>query len=119
LGAAPEHSTFWSDGVSLQAGIFQDRASIMDMSIMLGALLAAGLSGRFQWRLGSMRACLAATVGGVVMGYGARLSGGGNIGAYFSSIASGDLTGWVWAVGAAGGSLLVLRLIPGAVAFDS
>ena len=111
LGFHPETWAFWSDGRSLYASIFADTTSIMDMSIILGALLAGGLTRRFAWRLGgSLRAWLAAALGGVMMGYGARLSGGCNIGAYFSSIVSGDLSGWVWCALALPGSALGLRL---------
>jgi hypothetical protein len=51
-------------------------------------------------------------LGGLLMGYGARLSDGCNIGAYFSALASGSLSGWVWVAAAFGGSLIGLRLRP-------
>ena len=35
-------------------------------------------------------------LGGLFLGYGARLASGCNIGAYFSGIASGSLHGWAW-----------------------
>lgn len=111
LGFHPETWAFWSDGRSLYADVFADTTSIMDLSIILGALLAGGLTGRFAWRWGgSPRAWAAAALGGLMMGYGARLSGGCNIGAYFSSIASGDLSGWVWCAVALPASALGLRL---------
>ncbi len=44
------------------------------------------------------------------MGYGARLSDGCNIGAYFSALASGSLSGWVWVAAAFVGSAIGLRL---------
>ena len=44
------------------------------------------------------------------MGYGARLAEGCNIGAYFSAIASGSLSGYVWAIVAILGSYLGARL---------
>ncbi|HAT1129316.1 TPA: YeeE/YedE family protein [Legionella pneumophila subsp. pneumophila] len=53
---------------------------------------------------------LAALIGGIIMGYGARLSGGCNIGAYFSSISSGDLSGWIWALCAFIGTFAGVRL---------
>ena len=49
-----------------------------------------------------MRSLVAAVVGGLLLGYGARLAYGCNIGAYFSGIASGSLHGWVWLVAALG-----------------
>ena len=46
------------------------------------------------------------------MGYGARLAGGCNIGAYFSGIASFSLHGWLWGVLAIAGTYAGLRLRP-------
>jgi uncharacterized membrane protein YedE/YeeE len=43
---------------------------------------------------------LVALVGGLLLGYGARLAFGCNVGAYFSGIASTSLHGWVWLAGA-------------------
>jgi uncharacterized membrane protein YedE/YeeE len=39
---------------------------------------------------------LASILGGLLMGYGARLAFGCNIGAFFSGVASASLHGWVW-----------------------
>ena len=38
----------------------------------------------------------AAALGGVLMGIGARLSFGCNIGAFLAGTASGSLHGWIW-----------------------
>jgi uncharacterized protein len=69
----------------------------MDVGIMLGALFAAGVAGRFApaWRVPA-RSLAGAIVGGLLLGYGARIAYGCNIGAYFSGIASGSVHGWVW-----------------------
>src|SRR3970040_1093321 len=42
----------------------------------------------------------ASRVGGLLLGYGARIAFGCNIGAYVSGIASTSLHGWLWGVGA-------------------
>ena len=69
----------------------------MDFGIVLGAMMAAGLAGRYApvWRL-PLRSLVAAVIGGLLLGYGARLAYGCNIGAYFSGIVSGSLHGWLW-----------------------
>jgi uncharacterized membrane protein YedE/YeeE len=73
--------------------------------------MAAGHGGRFVPRLeGRWTAWTGAALGGLLMGYGARLSDGCNIGAYFSAVASGSLSGWIWIVGALAGSAIGLRL---------
>ena len=55
---------------------------------------------------------LAAAIGGLAMGYGARLAFGCNIGAMFSGIASASLHGWIWFAAAWVGSLIAIRLRP-------
>lgn len=98
---------------SLQQSIFLDVTTVMDFGIMAGALFAAALAGKFhpEWRT-SLRSLLGAAVGGLLLGYGARLAYGCNIGAYFSGIASGSLHGWCWVVAAFIGSIIGTRLRP-------
>ena len=81
--------------------------------IILGALVAAWMAGRFApvWNV-PPRSLAAAIVGGILLGYGARIAYGCNIGAYFSGIASGSLHGWLWLVAAFGGSAIGTRLRP-------
>lgn len=109
LGAHPDSWRFFRDA-PYDTNVLVDRTSIMDTSIIVGAFLAASLLGRFALRRAAPRALVAATLGGLAMGYGARLSGGCNIGAYFSAIATGDLSGWAWALAALGGSWVGLQL---------
>jgi hypothetical protein len=92
---------------ALQESVFADITSVMDFGIILGALLASGLAGKFHpgWNV-PLRSVIAAVIGGLLLGYGARLAYGCNIGAYFSGIASASLHGWVWLVAAFIGSVL-------------
>jgi hypothetical protein len=85
----------------------------MDVGIVLGAMAAAGLAGRFApgWRV-SARSAAAAVIGGLLLGYGARIAYGCNIGAYFSGIASGSVHGWLWLVAAFVGTFAGVRLRP-------
>jgi hypothetical protein len=85
----------------------------MNFGVLSGAFLAAGLAGRFNpaWRL-PWRHVAAAALGGLLMGYGARLAFGCNVGAYFSGIASGSLHGWLWLVAGLAGSYLGIFLRP-------
>ncbi len=90
-----------------------DVTSIMDAAILLGAILAAAIAGVFQPRLGgSLRPWLGALIGGMAMGYGARLANGCNIGAYFSAIGTGSLSGWAWMALALAGSWIGVKLRP-------
>ena len=48
----------------------------------------------------------------VVMGIGARLANGCNIGAYLAGIASGSASGWLWGLAALGGTWAGLAVRP-------
>jgi len=101
---------FWTWPAQAQAlnwSVLADSVSVMDFGLVLGAALAAAIAGKFAPKaklpLGSL---LAAVVGGLLMGYGARLSFGCNIGALFSGIATGSLHGWLWFAAAFVGSFV-------------
>lgn len=107
---------YWStkaNAAALAAPLKQDKTSVMDIGIVLGAMLAAALAGRYApvWRI-PRRSIIAAIVGGLLLGYGARLAYGCNIGAYFSGIISGSLHGWLWLVCAFLGNVIGTRLRP-------
>ncbi len=107
---------YWStkaNAAALAAPLMQDKTSVMDIGIVLGAMLAAALAGRYApvWRI-PRRSIIAAVVGGLLLGYGARLAYGCNIGAYFSGIVSGSLHGWLWLVCAFVGNVVGTRLRP-------
>ncbi|MGE3959031.1 MAG: YeeE/YedE family protein [Vicinamibacterales bacterium] len=97
----------------LQASVLRDVTSVMDVGIMLGAFIAAALAGRLApvWRIPA-RSLVAALVGGVLLGYGARIAFGCNIGAYFSGVASTSLHGWVWLAAAFSGNIVGTKLRP-------
>ncbi len=115
-GWDPSTSGFWQTGFpgqALAAGIVRDNISIMNVGIMLGALIAAGLAGRFTPTVRiPLRSLLAAVIGGLLMGYGARLAFGCNIGAFFSGVASFSLHAWIWIVFALLGTWAGIRLRP-------
>ncbi|MGQ0752130.1 MAG: YeeE/YedE family protein [Betaproteobacteria bacterium] len=116
LGWQPDDSAFWNGDFqrsALENGILQDVTSVTDIGIMLGALAAAGFAGRFRPGFALSAASLAsAMIGGLAMGYGARIAYGCNIGAFFSGAASTSLHGWIWIVAALGGTSLGMRLRP-------
>jgi uncharacterized membrane protein YedE/YeeE len=112
----PAGTWFWEGGfteAALDAPLLADETSVMDIGIVLGALIAAGMAGRFA-PVGAIpwRSLLAALAGGLLMGYGARIAYGCNIGAFFSGIASTSLHGWAWIVCAFAGTWIGVRLRP-------
>ncbi|GGU88299.1 YeeE/YedE family protein [Lentzea flava] len=116
LGLHPEAWEFWqtpANAKALAAPIWTDKTSLTNIGIMIGAAIAAAVAG--AWKIHSTipwRTALAAVLGGVLMGIGARLAGGCNIGAYLGGISVGSLHGWLWGVFALGGTWIGLRLRP-------
>ncbi|MFQ5890559.1 MAG: YeeE/YedE family protein [Gemmatimonadota bacterium] len=116
LGWDPASSGFWSVGfprAALSRPIARDVTSVMDVGIVLGALAAAAWRGRYrlQKRI-APRPFVAAILAGLLLGYGARVAFGCNIGAFFSGVASGSLHGWLWIAAAFPGTWVGTRLRP-------
>lgn len=116
LGWNPETSEFWSQGVgarTLSSSVFSDVISVMNFGIVIGAALAAALAGRLLLKKPPSRlGIVAALIGGLLMGYGARIAFGCNVGAYFSGIASTSLHGWLWITFALLGTAIGVKLRP-------
>ncbi|MFE9252992.1 YeeE/YedE family protein [Streptomyces sp. NPDC007088] len=116
LGASPETWDYWKqagNAAQLHGPVLADKNSLTDIGIMVGAAVAAAAGGVWQLHRGlPARTALAAVLGGVLMGVGARMAGGCNIGAYLAGIASGSLHGWIWGAVALIGTWAGLRLRP-------
>lgn len=116
LGWQPAGAPFWSapfQQAALEGSILHDVTSLMDIGVLLGALGAAAWGSRFapSFRV-PLRSLAAAVLGGVLMGYGARVAYGCNIGAFFSGVASLSLHGWLWIACALAGSAIGVRARP-------
>ena len=114
VGVDISHWAYWARpelSMKLSNSVFFDISSVMNFGIMLGALLAASLAHRFSpsFRIPA-RSLVAALLGGLLLGYGARVAYGCNIGAYFGGISSTSLHGWLWFAAAFVGSGLGTRL---------
>ena len=86
--------------------------AMIDVGIIAGALLAALLSNEFKVRAPrNAKRYGQALVGGVLIGYGARLAQGCNIGAFFSAIPALGANGWVFGLGLALGAYVGVHVI--------
>lgn len=99
---------------TLEGGFLSDAGSLQNVGIIIGALAATLLASQFKFKkIKTVRQVVAAVLGGLLMGYGARIAFGCNIGALFSGIASLSFSGWVFAlsllIGAFIGSKLLAR----------
>lgn len=98
MGGHPENWFYFQNKLdALNAGFFNNLHSISNVGIILGALLATLLASQFRIKkIVSFQQVIPAIIGGLLMGYGARISFGCNIGALFSGVASMSLHGWVY-----------------------
>lgn len=114
FGWDPQSSPFWAARAGFLArGILADDTSISNLGIILGAFIAATFAGRFEPALTvPPRPLLAAVIGGLLLGIGARLAYGCNIGAFFSGVASSSLHGWIWILFALPGNWIGMRMRP-------
>ena len=113
-GSVDKWYYFSSDGAqaTLNGGIFNHSGSIRNIGIIFGALLATLLASQFKIKkIKSKKQIIAAILGGLLMGYGARIAYGCNIGALFSGIASLSLSGWVFAIAMFFGAIVGSKLL--------
>jgi hypothetical protein len=116
LGFDLSHAEFWQwpgPKRALAESVLSDTSSLTDFGMLFGAMAAAAAGKPFaatSWP--PVKSLIAASVGGLLMGWGARLGFGCNIGAFVGGIASGSLHGWVWFAAALPGCLIGIRLRP-------
>lgn len=99
---------------ALEAGFMSNSGTMLNLGVIFGALLSTLLASQFKIKkIKNKRQIVAAISGGLMMGYGARIAYGCNIGALFGGISSLSLSGWVFAtfmfVGAVIGSKLLVK----------
>ncbi|MEW6031726.1 MAG: YeeE/YedE thiosulfate transporter family protein [Bacillota bacterium] len=120
FGAAPEAWVYYAGNAKqlqeLEGGFLRNGGSWLDLGIVAGAFVAALLASQFRIKkIRSWKQAMGGIAGGLLMGYGARIAFGCNIGAFFSGIGSMSLHGWVYAVfifvGAYIGSKILTRYL--------
>lgn len=91
---------------------FMYDSDAINIGLVLGAFIAACLSYEFAIRRAkSKRVYIQAAIGGVLMGYGARLCTGCNLGAFMCSIPSLSLSGWIFWIGLIIGAYLGIKIV--------
>lgn len=110
------HAEFWQwpgPKRALAESILSDTSSLTNLGMILGAMAAAAAAkpfARTAWP--PLPSLLAAAIGGLLMGWGARIGFGCNIGAFVGGVASGSLHGWIWFAAALAGCAIGIRLRP-------
>ncbi|MEC5424845.1 YeeE/YedE family protein [Virgibacillus sp. C22-A2] len=105
---------YWqgANAQALEASILTDSTTVLNLGVILGAFLASAAGGLFKFSKVNPKNVAASVIGGLMMGYGARLAFGCNIGAYFGGIASFSLHGYIWGILALAGTFVALYLRP-------
>ncbi|WP_142830382.1 YeeE/YedE family protein [Planococcus soli] len=105
---------YWqgANAAMLEASIFADSTTILNFGVIIGAFVASAAGGLFKFTKVRVGNFFASVIGGLLMGYGARLAFGCNIGAYFGGIASFSLHGYIWGILALAGTFVALYLRP-------
>lgn len=83
---------------------------LMSVGIILGAAMLANINREFKWKMPSLETAIFAIVGGALMGIGARIGMGCNVGAFFAAVTNGDLTGWIFLFGMAVGGYVGVKV---------
>ena len=116
LGFDLSQFEFWQwegPNKALRDSVLSDTSSLTDFGMILGAMAAAAASrpfARTAWP--PAKSLIAAALGGLICGWGARLGFGCNIGAFIGGVGSGSLHGWIWFVMALAGCWVGIRLRP-------
>lgn len=103
-------SRFASGSEVLHAGWFAHSQFLTTVGMVAGVFVAAVAGGAFSLRRGAAKNYGWAAAGGVLMGYGAQISYGCNIGSYISALSSGSAHGWLWLAFAFVGTLIGVRV---------
>lgn len=113
-GSVDKWYYFASEGAqrTLDAGFLNHAGSWRNIGLIVGALFATLMASQFKIKkIKSLKQVVAAVAGGLMMGYGARIAFGCNIGALYGGIASLSLSGWVFGLAMFFGAIVGSKLL--------
>src|SRR5699024_719243 len=84
---------------TVNKGLMNHPVSVRNIGIIFGSTIALLLAGNFKFKFdfNSKDVGLYA-LGGILMGYGAKVAGGCNVGALYSGMANFSLSGWFFLI---------------------
>lgn len=117
----------WAEWIGTNLGVLSDQGftfkrlmtssgTYLNLGVLLGAFWATLVASQVRFRpIRDKKFFFSALIGGLLMGYGARIAYGCNVGALLNGIASSSLTGWIYAIavflGTWIGSKLLLKFL--------
>ena len=81
----------------------------MSMALVGGSAVMALLNNEFKLKMPTLEIATWAIFGGMLMGIGARVGLGCNIGAFFATVTNGDPSGWLFGLGMAAGGFIGVK----------
>ena len=87
------------------------RISLMDITLVLGALVAALVSRQFRLNRPPPIEYLWGAIGGILMGVGATLAGGCTVGGFFTPLVFSSAAGWAMGLGLLIGAFVGLKIL--------
>lgn len=91
--------------------IFVDSGSVIGIGFVAGAFISACLGKDFAFRVPPYREMVKAVIAGVLMGVGATLAGGCNVGGMYNAIGNLAANGFTMWIGLVAGVVLGLKLL--------
>jgi len=110
----------WGDWVFTGLGVVKQAdliapwlysGSLLNVGVVAGALIGALLSSQFALRVPARGELFKGAVGGILLGAGATLAFGCNIGGFFSAVSALSLSGLGMMIGLAAGAFLGIRYL--------
>lgn len=92
-------------------GIFSGSGSVIGIGFIAGAFISACLGKDFAFRIPPYREMVKAVLAGILMGVGAALAGGCNVGGMYNAIGNLAANGFTMWIGLVAGVLLGLKLL--------
>ncbi|AFL98709.1 MULTISPECIES: YeeE/YedE thiosulfate transporter family protein [Desulfitobacterium] len=97
--------------ISLKQLLLSD-GTYLNLGVILGAFWATLVASQARFHpIKDKKFAISALIGGMLMGYGARVAYGCNIGLVLNGIASSSLSGWIFAVAVFMGTWLGAKLL--------
>ncbi len=97
---------------TINGGILNDPDSLRNLGILIGAVISPLLAGHFSFKRNfKLKDVAFYAIGGLLMGYGARLAIGCNIGAFYSAVSNFSLSGWVFMLALIFGGIIGVNLV--------
>lgn len=107
---------FSGDLQTIESGLLSHNGTLRNIGIIAGSALALLLAAKFKFNYQfRVRDVLIYSAGGLLMGFGARLASGCNIGGLFAAISNHSLSGWIFMIALILGGIAGLKLFEGRI----